>query len=135
MVVDPALVDPPIDGILAVGVLSRLGSVPRFAALLLPDDAVTVVDVHVATVLAILYLHGSSLSLLLPHVIGLGGHLVVPAAFLDGLVRLDLGAALPAVAGHHDFVALGPEDGDQNNGTHNHNSDKQGFFGPGFGEP
>ena len=109
MVVDPALVDPPIDGIVAVGVVSRLGSVARFAASLLPDGAFPVVNVHVATVLAILYLHGSSLSLLLPHVIGLGRHLVAPAAFLDGLVRLDFDAALPSVASHHDFGALGPK--------------------------
>ena len=129
MVVDPALVGPPIDGIVAVGVVSRLGAVARLAASLLPDGAVPVVDVHVATVLAISYLRGSSLSLLLPHVIGLGlgGHLVAPAAFLDGLVRLDLDAALPAVASHHDFGALGPEDGDQN-GTHDHHSDQQEFF-------
>ena len=123
MCVVPALVGPPVDGIVAVGVVSWFGSVARFAALLLPDGVVPVVEVHVATVLTILYLLGSSLSLLLPHVIGLGGHLVAPAAFLDGLVRLDLDAALPAVASHHDFGALGPEDGDQNSGTHNDHSD------------
>ena len=110
---------------------ARIGSEVHSVA-----PAIPVVYVHVATVLAISYLRGSSLSLLLPHVIGLCGHLVAPAAFLDGLVCLDLDAALPAVASHHDFGALGPEDGDQN-GTHNHHSDKQKFFllGRRCGEP